>query len=57
MTDDPKPENDDDDAEARRRRAKRLHEKIDALRGGERPPPRTPREFVDREAEKQARDE
>ena len=53
MTDD-EPEHLGDDALARRRRAERLRAKIDALRGGERAPPRTPRDFADEAASEQA---
>jgi hypothetical protein len=53
MTDEA-PEQLGDDAPARRRRAERLRAKIDALRDGERAPPRTPREFADEAASEQA---
>jgi hypothetical protein len=53
MTDE-EPEHLGDDAPGRRRRAERLRAKIDALRGGDRAPPRTPREFADRAASEQA---
>ena len=53
MTDD-EPEHLGDDELARRRRAEGLRAKIDALRGGERAPPRTPRDFADEAASEQA---
>jgi hypothetical protein len=57
MTDaDPEPRgDDDDDEEARRLRAERLRARIEGIRGGNRAPPRTPREFADQAAIEQAK--